>query len=442
MDISNLKHRLQNNRLAKDSFWAIFGNVLSKGLSLLAGIIVARFLGKEIYGEYGMIKNTIISISIFSTFGLAFTATKYVAENKNKNKGVLDIIIQYSRNVTLIISGIMALLLFVGADYIAEITLKAPHLGMPLRLVAVWIVFNAVTYTQVGILSGFNVFREMTRINFYIGVVTLLLSILFVYFWQLTGGLLALLFAQILNCYLNYQLINKVKPKYDTVADVDIHSVKLLKKELLKYSFPVALQEGVYSISSWLVSWILILFSGYNELGMYSAALQWSTIVLFIPGILRNVLLSHFAETADNKVRFDKILRMTIGVNLVSVLIPCFVIFILSDFISSFYGNTFNGLSHVINLAILAVIPMSLTNVYIQAFLSKGKNWLVFVLKAITFALTLVLSYIFIQMELTSSGAVSVCVASLISNIIYLILLMLFYNRMNNNKEKKNDLFL
>ena len=59
MDITNLKRRLLNSKLFKDSTWALLGSVLGKGLSLVAGIAVARFLGKEIYGEYGMIKNTL-----------------------------------------------------------------------------------------------------------------------------------------------------------------------------------------------------------------------------------------------------------------------------------------------------------------------------------------------------------------------------------------------
>ena len=43
--------RLKSSDLFKDSFWALAGSALGKGLSLLAGIAVARFLGKEVYGE-------------------------------------------------------------------------------------------------------------------------------------------------------------------------------------------------------------------------------------------------------------------------------------------------------------------------------------------------------------------------------------------------------
>lgn len=42
--------------------------------------MIARFLGKELYGEYGTIKTTLTYIAIVSTFGFGYTATKYIAE--------------------------------------------------------------------------------------------------------------------------------------------------------------------------------------------------------------------------------------------------------------------------------------------------------------------------------------------------------------------------
>ena len=48
MDITLIKHRLLQSKLFKDSFWAVFGNGLGNALLLLAGILIARFLGKDL----------------------------------------------------------------------------------------------------------------------------------------------------------------------------------------------------------------------------------------------------------------------------------------------------------------------------------------------------------------------------------------------------------
>ena len=60
--------RLQKSALFKDSMWSLIGSTIGRGLSLVAGILVARFLGKDIYGEYGIIKTTLVYIEIFFSF--------------------------------------------------------------------------------------------------------------------------------------------------------------------------------------------------------------------------------------------------------------------------------------------------------------------------------------------------------------------------------------
>ena len=77
--VNEIISRLKQSRLFADSFWALVGSAAGKGLSLIAGIAVARFLGSELYGEYGTIKNTLLMIAIFSSMGLGYSATKFIA---------------------------------------------------------------------------------------------------------------------------------------------------------------------------------------------------------------------------------------------------------------------------------------------------------------------------------------------------------------------------
>ena len=66
--LTEITHRLRNSQLFKDSFWAVFGNGLGNFLLLMAGILIARLLGKDVYGEYGMVKTTMFHMAAFSTF--------------------------------------------------------------------------------------------------------------------------------------------------------------------------------------------------------------------------------------------------------------------------------------------------------------------------------------------------------------------------------------
>ena len=420
--INFYKSKLAGNRFVTDSLWSLLGNVIGKGLALVAGIVVARFLGNEIYGEYGMIRNTLISISLFSTFGLGYTATKYVAELKTSNPEHLPIILRYAEKTTLVISGLMSILLFIFSNHIATIVLKAPHLDYPLKIVAAWIVFNALTTTQIGILAGFGEFKQLAKINGFVGFITFVLSFGFTWFWDLNGALTALLIAQIVNWFLNFRLVRKNIPQLpNKIRD------KKFAKEILNFSFPIALQEGVYSIIYWSLSYLLIRLSTYGELGLYSAAMQWNALILFIPSILRNVILSHLSAATNDK-QHARVLNLTLAINFFSTLIPFLIVLIFSNFIIKFYGPSFEGLGLVLKIATLSTVFLSLSNVYAQAYLSKGKNWLMLGFRSIRDLGTLAITIYFLISFKGEKGAYYLTMSALLMSAIFLSTMALFYH--------------
>ena len=68
-----------NERLARGAFWSIAGAVASRAIGLCASILVARLLGKERFGELGIVQGTIEMFGTFAGFSMGFTATKHVA---------------------------------------------------------------------------------------------------------------------------------------------------------------------------------------------------------------------------------------------------------------------------------------------------------------------------------------------------------------------------
>ena len=66
-----------------------------------------------------MIKNTLLYIAVFSTFGLGFTATKFVAQNKDSSPDRIRSIIYSAIIISLTFSGLMALKVLVFAKQLA-----------------------------------------------------------------------------------------------------------------------------------------------------------------------------------------------------------------------------------------------------------------------------------------------------------------------------------
>jgi len=424
LNIQQLKQKILNSKLASDSFWAVFGNVVGRGLALSGAIIVANFLGKEIYGEYGIVKSTLVAIALLSTFGLNYTATKYVAEYKVNTPDKLRLVVSVTQKITLLISAIMALLVILFADYIAAAALEAPQLAFPIRLIGILVIFDALTRTQIGILAGLGEFKGIAKINAIVGGLSFLFAVVLTYFYDLTGALIALLLVQVFNCILNSRLTNKkikefAKPEKDPK----------FTKEVLKFSFPVALQEAFYSIINWSFGLLLIKYSTYGEMGLYAAALHWNAVILFVPGVLRNVVLSHMSGSLNNVEKHTKILRTILAFNFGITFIISILFFLFSGLITSFYGENFEGLKQVINVTVFTTIFISMSNVYAQAYMSKNQNWLMLALRLVRDCSIFIIVYILLTRNNGEQGALSLAYSALFSNILFLILMAALYEK-------------
>ena len=64
-----------NRKIFSQSFWIILGNVISKFTLLIATIFMAKYLDKEEYGQFGIIKSTILMFAMFAGMELGMTAT-------------------------------------------------------------------------------------------------------------------------------------------------------------------------------------------------------------------------------------------------------------------------------------------------------------------------------------------------------------------------------
>ena len=414
MNVKAKYARLKGNSLFQDSFWALLGSALGKGLALMAGIAIARFMGKDVYGEYGMIKNTLVMIAIFSTFGLGYTATKFIADCTTNDKSRVYSIHYIATIITLIASGIIALLVCVFAIPLS-LYLEAPHLSGILRWAAVAIIFNAINTTQIGELSGFNAYKIIAFNNTITGIFTFIVSIILTYYNGLIGAVVALVLTNMFNCALNYYSLRKLLLTFQKKIEFN----KL--REVISFSLPIALQESLYAITHWVSTIIIVKLSGYGDLGVLSVVSQWSVLLLFVPGALRNVALSHLSGSLSNDKYHNVILKRLLFINFISTFVPFLIIGILSKWICSWYGESYNGMIIVFNVAIFTTIINSLTNVYTQELISKSQNWYLFFTRLLRDSGILIFTYFAINIY--ANGALIYTIASLIFQSIYLVLL-------------------
>lgn len=374
MTFEDIKERFLNSKLFKDSFWAVFGNGMGNCLLLIAGILIARILGKELYGEYGMVKTTMFHIGYFATLGLGFTSTKFIADAVQQSKACLRNTIRISLLTTFVFGLLLCVLLFLFSATIAR-WINEPSVEPAFKALGVIIILRALSVTSIGILAGFKDFKR-TGINSIISGLSLLLTAYpLTSVWGLTGAFIALALSQGINALLNLWFVG-IRYKNSIGEDK-------VGKDIIIFTIPVSIQELFYMISTWGGTMVLTKYASLGEVGLWSAASQWNAIILFVPSLLANVVLSYLSGLSSQYDSHERMLNKMLIINFTCSFIPFVIVYLLAGFISSFYGPTFADLKPILRVLILSTIFVCLSNVFQSNLLSKGKNWLLLTARVI-----------------------------------------------------------
>lgn len=420
LTIENIKTKISQSSLAKDSFWAVFGNGIGNALLLVAGIIIARFLGKDVYGEYGFVKSTMFYIASFASMGLGLTTTKFIAQLGGESPHYLKSIVKDSIFLTLCFSGTIAIILICFATPFANLV-KEPSLKLAFQLLAVIIVFRALTTTQIGLLAGFKEFKQVAVNSLLSGLFMLVTCVPLTYYFGLKGSLCALLFSQMFNTAINLLSINRVTKKLDSQI------TKNFKLELFKFSFPVALQESSYLISHWGAVMLLTIYSSIGEVGLYTATAQWNSIIMMIPGLLNNVVLSYLSSSVKEAGRHKRTITTMLSVNFISTLIPFLLVFVLARYISNFYGPTFSEMPNVMRLLTFATIFECCSQVFKSELLAQSRVWLLFSLRLVRDILLISSLYVLLISNNGGNGAMTFSLCNVITAALFFISLLVSY---------------
>lgn len=423
--------KLKNNQLFKDSTWAVFGNGVGYFFVLLSGIVIARIIGKDLYGEYGVVKNAMLYVGALASFGTGLTSTKYIAESISKSKGITKTIIRNSVLISLAFSVSLGVLLILFAVEVADL-MDQPKLIPAFKYLGIIVVFRALTITQSGILSGLKLFKVLGINNILAGFVFLALSYPLTSTWGLMGAFYSLITYHAVLFFANILFI---LPQYKGETDSDSnYSVK----KILSDSFPLTLQ----GLSEYMANFMLIFFftkyASLGEYALFSVATQWNAIVIFIPSLLSNVVLSYLSTTLDDNSNYLVLFRRMVYVNLLCSLVPFIIVVCFSGIIVSFYGPTFIGLQLVLCVYLIASVSMCISQVYVSDMIARNENWRLLIFKVVRDVFIVAVSYVALSKILFDRAALTVSAINIIGTFLFLFILSV--DKRLSAKENNNNL--
>jgi len=407
------------SRLVKGIFWSMSGAVISRGLMLVASIVVARILGQTGYGELAMIQSTVGMFGVVSGFGLGLTATKHVAEFRRSDPARAGRIIGLSRLVAIVTGGVMALGLFIFAPWLAGQTINAPHLQGVLRIGSLILLINALNGAQTGALAGFEAFKTIAYVNVFVGLISFPILAGGAYFGGLTGTVWALAINLGVNWFLNYLALQKETRRYRISFSFTNCFSEL--SVLWKFSLPSVLSGAMVAPVNWICNAMLVNQpAGYGEMGIFNAANQWKIAILFIPGMVGKIALPMLSSLSgqNERSKYLKVLKYNVLINGGITLLLAIGVALFSHRIMQFYGPGFEkGMWLLVCLSLTAVL-VAVNTVVGEAIASKGKMWVGFIFNALWASVILCAASILIS---RGYGALGLAYAILIAYIFHTI---------------------
>lgn len=427
------------DRLIKGTALNLIAVGFNQGSTLLVNIVVARILLKQVFGEYAMIQNTLLTFAVLSQLATGYTASKYIAEYRSKDPGRAGRIMGMCALVSAFTSAIGALVIFFSAPWLSGSVLEAPYLATALMIGAGFLFFSSINGYQLGALAGLEAFGSLARAGIASGIAAIITISLGAWWGGLNGAIIGLSASAFIRCVIHNSWLrleskdHGIKPRYK-------ESLKKEKAIIYKFALPAAI-SGYYTMPMiWLANSFLVRQpGGYGEMALFSAANNLRLLVLFLPNVMNSVGLSVLNnEMAKEDVnRYNRVFRSNVIYVFIITLGSVIIIGIFGRPILQLFGKDFGAGHFLLWLLLLASIFESLSIVLYQYIQSQAKIWLSFFTINIPRDTFLAAAAFFL---VRLNGGVGLASAYLCSTVLGLICVLIFvavlYEKKHNAIEK------
>jgi O-antigen/teichoic acid export membrane protein len=336
--------------------------------------------------------------------------------------------------MTLVSGVFIGISIYFLAPWMSTALLGQSYLTEAFRIGALILLLNTVGASQAGILTGFEAYRSIAFVNSIVGLLTVPLVAGGVYYYGVIGALWGMVGVSFMICVLYLIKVNSIMLRESIPRGKrPTHKESRL---LLSFSLPAMLMGIMIGPVNWIGGTALVKMYGFSQMGLYSAANQWFSTLLFLPGVLTVVFLPIFSGSSGNESRnFQSI--VTIGVKstlLASLPLVC-VVALASHLIMGFYGKEYQDAYPLLVVISFTAAVASTQNMFGNALAAVNRMWVNFFSNLLWASVYLGCAY---ALLLSGYGAIALCWASLAAYVFKLFFTVFFVVRIitNNNANK------
>jgi O-antigen/teichoic acid export membrane protein len=409
-------------RVASGASWVLLGMGASQVAAALSSVVIARVLGKETFGEFGMVRNTILMFGALAGLGRGVTTNKFVAEFRERDPDRAGRILGLTIVLGLMSGVVVSVWVALAADYLALSTLHAGHLAPYIRICAPLLAMSVVNGVQMAAISGLEQFKAFAWLTALTVLTIAVASAVGAACWGIQGAL----YGTVVGAFINLLLLEAVGAPLRKRKNVPM-TIRGMWQErgiILSFAIPSMFSGLVIGPITWAALRLLFIRSdGPGQTALFNAATQIRALALFVPGAIAQVVMPMFAnlQASADAHRYQRAVGLSSLACLAAGLAVATPLMLASRQVMGLFGQGFSSGWLVLCLLCLAAVLQGTNTVIGEALAALSKMWWGFLLNCLWAAEFLVASWLLVQYGATGLGW-----AYLISYVLHTVQVWLF----------------
>lgn len=356
--------------------WSVAAAVATSGFNFILNIVVARLLGREVFGQFGMVQTTIATVAGIAQLAMGYTATKFVAEFRSSDPARAGRIIGLCSFVSFLTGSLAAMALCVGAPWLSVVSLKAPQLSGSLQIASGMVLFTVLTGYQIGTLAGLESYRSLALLAIGSGAGNLIAGAAGARMWGLNGAIGGMCVGSAIQWLMfRFAVDSNCRREGIVIARRDI---RMERSVFFSFALPAAL-GGLSSMPAlWLANAYLVRqHDGFSQMALYTAAFSLRSLVFFLPSLLNRVSMSLLNNQRGlrNWEGYDRVFRTNLVLTVASVVLAAAGVGVVGVRILGAFGRDFRVGSPVLFVLLFAAVAETLTTSLYQVVQAESRMW-------------------------------------------------------------------
>jgi O-antigen/teichoic acid export membrane protein len=413
--------------IAKSGVVVFAGLIISKILTYVYRIIVARFYGPEVYGLFSLALMLSALFIAFASFGLTQGLLRYTALYRGKKENSKIKYIYGFVGKILVVSGILSgLVLFLGAEFISISIFKDAGLTIFLKVFAFAVPLGIISNIYLSILRAFekvgwhtfivNVFENFMKVALLVLLILIGFnsnSVSFSYMLGMVGVL-------ILSFFVGRYFIARV----GSGKSLSKKEKKGIVRELFAYSWPFLLLVVVARVLTWVDTFVIGYYLDSAQVGFYNAAVPIAILLLFASDAFMRLFFPLITREYSKK-RTEVIQELSKQVTkwIFILNVPVFLLIIVfpGEIIGILFGQEYRVASTSLQLLAVGFFASSMFSTIQSLILMTGKSKIRFYNKLFVLIFNLVLNIILVPRYGIDGAAFATMVSLIALSVIHLV---------------------